>query len=375
MGRGFRVLVALAAALVVMFSIGDAHARPQRQTAPLAARGPSTARARLIAEVRRGLDLAAARWGWKGWFVKRRGTARWAPIWDSVHLLSAATGLAAASGRADDKLRAADLARRAEGYWNPRLAGGIGGFSTQFATQGDSSPNWFDDNGWLGLAFFSAYEQTGDPAFLRDARRALTYINRAGWDKRDGGIWWSTEHGFKAGESVVTAALLAVRLYHATGDPAHLMAARRLIDWANVHLFDFDAGLYVNRPDGAPISYLQSPMIDAMARLCRSRQLYCDRLQFLVEASLRRYGGTLTHAPKYDGMYLRFLVDAHEVLHDKRLLRVVFHNALRAEKLAAVGDGFFTHDWSGSNQETEAGSLQTHAATLQALAWAAVVLP
>jgi len=52
--------------------------------------------------------------------------------------------------------------------------------------------------------------------------------------------------------------------------------------------------------------------------------------------------------------------------------RRVFHNALRAEKLAGAGDGFFTHDWSGSNQEAEAGSLQTHAATLQALAWTTI---
>jgi hypothetical protein len=365
---GLVAVVACAAALVLAAAAGADRSSPRP-----AISDPAT-RARLIATVDSGLRLAVTRWGRDDWFTTVVDGDDWAPIWESVHLLSAATGLAAATGREADRRRVSQLARRAEGYWNPRLARGVGGFSTRYRERDVQRTNWFDDNGWLGLAFFSAYEQTGEQSFLRDASRALTYIDRVGWDKSRGGIWWSTAHTFKAGESIVTASLLAVRLWEATGRDDHLRRARRFIDWTNANLFDGRTGLYLNRQAGAPISYLQSPMLVAMARLCRSRELYCERVAPLVEATLARYGGSLTHAPQYDAMYLRFLADAATDVDDPRLVEVVYRNALRAERTAAIGNGVFGHDWSGGSRETRPRSLQAHAATLQALAWAAAAI-
>ena len=326
---------------------------------------------RLVREVRTGLRLAQTDFGWRGWLAPRRGARRWAPIWETVHVLDAASGLAAATRLPADRSRLAAIARAAEGYWNPRLAGGVGGYSSNYRGVNPRTQNWFDDNGWLGLAFLTAYDVTHDGRYLRDAKRALAYMLAAGWDSRSGGIWWTTAHDFKAAESNVTAAALAARLHDETGDHAYLRAAQSVVDWTNANLFDAGTGLYVNRrPDGVPMSYLQSPMIDALARLCRSDGLYCRRLHALVEATLARFR-VVRQGPPFDAMYVRFLVDALQIVHDRRFVDVARRNALRALDRARDADGLYIHDWDGGSRGARPGALQTHAATLEALAWTA----
>jgi uncharacterized protein YyaL (SSP411 family) len=327
----------------------------------------------LVQTVRQGLRTTETDFAWRGWLSSTRRGRSWAPIWQSVHVLDAAAGVAAATHAPADTSRLRALADAAEGYWDGALGRGLGGYSTFYAATGERHENWFDDNGWLGLAFLSAYEVTGQPRYLRDAEHALSYMLGAGWDTRGGGIWWSTARGFKAGESVVTAALLAANLHDDTHDRAYLRDARRLVDWADAHLFDRRSHLYLNRPGGVPISYLQSPMIDTIARLCRSDGLYCDRLHALVNATLRRFS-LLRHAPQYDAMYVRFLVDSMAIVRDPRILLVARTNAGRVLRNARTRDGLFSRDWNGTRNEVRPGSLQAHAASLEALAWAAVAL-
>jgi hypothetical protein len=361
-------IFAAAAALVTAAALGvaaDVSPEPPAPPPPVAA---SPLSQELAATAERGVAVVWGRWGWRGWLRVGPYTRDWAPLWQTIHLAMAAEGLAAATGAEVDRRRVRGLLRLAEGYWNAR----IGGYAGRYATRGRAA-GWFDDNGWLGLAFVDAYRQTGDARFLRDARRALAFILSSGWDARDGGIWWNDAHEFKSGESVVTAALLAVRLQELTGDSRYLADARRIVDWTNAHLFDASRGLYVNRPGGGPISYLQSPMLDALGRLCRFQGLYCARLRPLADATFATYGGVLDHAPQYDAMYLRFLVDAREVVADPRLTRLVRANALVAMRRAAGTGGIFDRDWHGGNDEAPAGWLQTHAATLEALAWAAAL--
>ena len=42
------------------------------------------------------------------------------------------------------------------------------------------------------------------------------YIAAAGWDPQGGGIWWNTEHPYKAGEALASDTLLATLLYQQT---------------------------------------------------------------------------------------------------------------------------------------------------------------
>ena len=85
------------------------------------------------------------------------------------------------------------FARGAERYWNAHLRPRPG----YAPYPGDRNPHertWFDDNGWWGNAFLDAYRATRDARTLRDAERALPFIQGSGWDNRSGGPWWNTSH-------------------------------------------------------------------------------------------------------------------------------------------------------------------------------------
>jgi hypothetical protein len=369
---GLSCPVLLGAARLITQAPGSAPAPATLHPRP---DGPSGARARMTREVESGLRLARRRWWRNGWFVDPSRSNAPATIWTTVHLLEAADGLASARPDRADRALATSYGIAFEGFWDPDLAGGVGGYAAYYRSHGEVDPNWFDDNGWLGLAFLDSFRVTGRKRFLRDAERAFRYVFQVGWDDEDGGIWWTSRRDFKAGESIVTAALLSASLYQVSSRPAYLTAARAIVDWANAHILDPSLGLYTRLPvPAAPISYLQSPMLDAMARLCRSAGLYCDRVGTLTQALLAGYGGDLSHAPQYDAMYVRFLLDAYGVTDDPRLYQVAFRNALRAEASAAAGDGLFTRGWDGGSGEG-GSALQAHAATLEALAWAAAATP
>jgi uncharacterized protein YyaL (SSP411 family) len=372
--RLFVLIAAIAACLATAaFAAGGggppAAVRPLvAPSAPRPRRDPP--RAQLVADVGRGLDAAEQRWWRNGWFHDPDHDGRPARIWQAVHSLEAAAGLAAATGATADRDRARRYATAAEGYWNPALGGGLGGFSTEYGGRGDTVTNWYDDNGWLGLAFLDAYRATGVRVYLEDARRAFRYLYKSGWDARSGGIWWDSARPFKATESTVTAALLAASLAEETHERSYVVAARRIVDWANANVLDPKSGLYTRVPGSdVAISYLQSPMISAMARLCHTSNLYCKRVGPLIHATLARYGGPLSHAPQYDAMYVRFLLDAYDVTGDARLYKTASKIVFAARRAAASGGGFFLHDWTGGAREVT--KLQAHGATLEALAWLA----
>ena len=73
---------------------------------------------------------------------------------------------------------------------------------------------WFDDNGWLGVAFVDAYKATGERRYLRDAQRAFNFAATQGWDAAGGGgMWWNTDHPYHAGEALASNSLLGMLLY------------------------------------------------------------------------------------------------------------------------------------------------------------------
>src|SRR5262249_35771125 len=95
---------------------------------------------RLVHDARKGLGLVEADYSWRGWLRPQPRARSWARIWESVHALDAAAGLAAATRRPADAVRVSALARAAEGYWNPELAR-VGGYSTYYRGSGVRSEN------------------------------------------------------------------------------------------------------------------------------------------------------------------------------------------------------------------------------------------
>jgi Glycosyl hydrolase family 76 len=329
--------------------------------------------ARFAADVDQGIAAVNKRWTWQGWYQDYQGQSGWASIWDTEQLFEAYVGLY----RAEPTTRHRNMlvwfaAKSEEGYYNPTLADGIGGFSTGYGAHGEQGQQWFDDNGWLGLSFVDAYRATHVKRFLTDAERAFRYLFQVGWDPAGGGIWWNTQHTVKSAESVNTAALLAVELWELHAGPSYLADAQQLIGWADQNLFDRGAGLYVNHPGGGvPISYLDSPMLSAFMRLCSDRNLYCDRVAPLTKAMLAAYGGALHQQPQYDATYIRYLVDDYELSHDQRLYAVALANAQRIEANAVDADGYYSKAWSGSTKGISPGLISVDGAALEVLAWTA----
>ena len=338
----------------------------------------AAARARMVGEVEQGLSAVNRQWAWKGWYQDVHGVPGWSSIWDTEHLFQAYVALekAAPSTRHRNML-IWFAAKSEEGYYNPSLGNGVGGFSTGFGHHGEQGQQWFDDNGWLGLSFADAYRATHQKRFLKDAKIAFRYLFQIGWDPIGGGIWWNTQHTVKSAESVNTAALLAVELYELHAGAVYLADAQQLVDWADRYLFDAHTGLYVNHPGsgGVPISYLESPMLSAFIRLCNDRKLYCDRVEPLTRSMLAAYGGNLHQPPQFDAMYVRYLLDAYELSHDTRLYPVALTNALRIERNAVDANGFYSKAWDGTMKSVRPGLISVDGAALEELAWTAAEAP
>lgn len=288
-----------------------------------------------------GVDRAQARfWDRRlGWYDARLGGAGRPPlatVWDAVPLFEAVTDLQRAAPSPARGLALDRFVRGAERYWNPALRP-HGGYAPYPGVRRAGERVWFDDNGWLGVAFLHAYE-AGERRALPDAARALDFIVAAGWDGRGGGgIWWNTGHPYKAGEALASAALLSAGLYQHTRRPLYLRWTRRLIAWGDDHLRG-DDGLYDRSDrDATPMPYVQGPLVEAFARLCTaSRQAsWCGRAEELARASTARFS-RLDMGPQFDVIYLRSLLALYARDHDARWYEEAAANARRALANAAV---------------------------------------
>ena len=332
-------------------------------------------RAQLVQDVESGIKAVGARWGWSGWYQDIHGVPGWSSIWDTVQLFEAYAGLEAAAPSTRHRNMLVWFGAKSEGYANPDLDHGLGGFSTGYASRGDQGTTWYDDNGWLGLAFFDAYQETHLARFLHDAESAFRFAYAAGWDPVHGGIWWNSKRTVKCAESVNTTALLAVLLYEAHAGTSYLTAAKRLIAWADANLVDQASGLYENHPGShVTISYLESPMLSAFIRLCNGQHLYCSRVTPFTAAMLKAYGGALHQVPQYDAMYLRYAVDAYQLTGAPRVYDIAVRNAQQIEQNAVDQDGYYLRAWDGSMTSIAPGLISVNGAALEALAWTAVAI-
>jgi len=104
------------------------------------------------------------------------------------------------------------------------------------AVAGDNDV-YFDDNEWIALDLLDWHERTGNAPSLKQAQRLFSLVTNA-WDGDEshpcpGGVFWTTSAGNHDRNTVTTAtgALLAMRLFEATGDSLYLQWARQMIAW------------------------------------------------------------------------------------------------------------------------------------------------
>src|SRR3954454_3464687 len=308
--------------------------------------------------------------GWSRQFLQR---AKPATNWGSVHLFDSIDAVAIADPTRAHRAAVRSFAAGAERYWNPDIRP-VPGYGEVRGRRGNVH-TWYDDEGWLGIAFHDAYRATGDRRYLAPDRRALAFLDSA-WDPKAGGFYWDTRRTFKASESLVGATLVASYLYADTHRPRYLSEAERNIAWADANLVD-DDGLYKNRPDGGiAMPYIEGPMIEAFGVLCKATGdgSWCARAEDLAGRAVERFL-TLTMGPQCDSIYIRSLLELYRRDGHRRWYDVAAAVAKRAAVEARGTRGLYTRAWDGRPISTVAkrpgtppGKLSTHAATTSVLA-------
>lgn len=377
------VAIAVTAVLVVRASADPdrlAAARtPVTQAAPPATLPPATLPGPRPSQWLRAAEAAYRRsraW-WdprRGWYLKflpGYGRGQLVTLWHVVHLFSAASAIAIADPTPRHLAAARWFANEAEHYWNPTL-GPVPGYSPGYKVLDPTVMTWYDDDAWWGVAFFDAFRATGDRRYLRDAGRALAFVN-SGWDPRRGGIYWDVHRTFKSSESLAGATLTAASLYGETHNPRYLTLARRYIGWANRHIRGRD-GLYGGRATPAtPMPYVEGPMAEAMIRLCGStgRASYCAAGEQLMQRAADRFP-VLTMGPQYDSIYIRSVLEIYRLDHNPRWYAIAQKAGEQVLANAADAHGLLLRSWQGKVVSSQPpGSLQIHGASTSVLAWLA----
>jgi Glycosyl hydrolase family 76 len=382
----------LTLALAICFA-GAALAAPATQAATPSPPAPtlSPTQQRYLALAQAGIAQAEKRW-WdprRGWYDARlndRERYPLATIWDSVPLFESLDAIAIAQPTAANRRALTSFATGAERYLNRGLRP-LPGYSPYPGDREADTETWFDDNGWWGLAFVEAYRATGTHRYLADAQRALRYIATVGWDPGAGGIWWNTDHPYKAGEALASGTLLATLLYEQTHSSFALAQAQRFLAWGNTSGFNAASGLYAaSNLNPTPIDYIESPLIYAQALLCRLTRVAadCQWAEQLQATALKRFGYQLDFSPQYDAIYLQWMLalyaldGASSPEGDPTLYLLAAGNAREAQARAANGEGLYLLSWDGETLpaiDAEPGMLQTQAATTSLFAWLAVYPP
>ncbi len=380
------LLLAAGVALAVAVSSPATHAATPPAAAPAApALTPTPTQAHYLALAEQGVSAAESAWADPGqhWYDETlHDPAQYplATIWDVVPLFESIDAIALAQPTPAHVAAVRSFANGAERYLDRALQP-VPGYAPYPGDRGANVETWFDDNGWWGLAFVNAYRATGSERYLADAERALTYIERAGWDPTSGGIWWNTTHPYKAGEALASGTLLATLLYLTTHSAADLAEANMFLAWGNTTGFSAAAGLYA-KSDGSsvPEDYIEAPLIYAQQLLCTATGVAadCTRAQALTDTALQRFGPDLDFGPQYDAIYLQWMLALYGADHDSRLYDLAAGNAQVAAGEAREANGLYLRSWTGdplSPSVAEPNMLQTQAATTSLFAWLAVYPP
>jgi Glycosyl hydrolase family 76 len=294
-------------------------------------------------------------------------------VWGDVRMFEAVDAVEIASPSAAHRARVDRFARASERYWNPYL----NGYAPYPGDRYRGASAWFDDNGWLGIAFVQAYRATGERRYVTDARRALNFIESKGWDAAGGGgMWWNTHHPFHSGEALAADSLLAMLLYQIDHQRSQLEHARRYIDWANGHDIGFH-GLYLSGGPGSTIiDYVQGPLIYAQYLLCHAsgQDGYCASAAAKAHALTQIYGVAYRLAPLYDSIFFEWMLAYGRAVGDEHWLQVARANAEQAAAHAADGRGLWLGSWWGgpiTDPQTHPGMFRTMAGTTSLFAWLA----
>ncbi|MFD2124587.1 carbohydrate-binding protein [Paenibacillus xanthanilyticus] len=143
-----------------------------------------------------------------------------------------------------------------------------------------------DDIMWWAMGSARAYQLTGDPKYLEQAKTHFDFVYDTQWDDgfASGGIWWlNNDRSTKNACINFPAAQAAVYLYNITGEQRYLDAATRIFKWGKTMLSDgngkiFDRIEVENGPIPDATHYNQATFIGAAVGLYQAtgNSVYLD---------------------------------------------------------------------------------------------------
>ena len=322
----------------------------------------------------------APRWRSGKWYCEYLGCAHGPytllTIWGEVPMFESVDALQLADPSRAHRALVDRFARASEHFWNPYL----NGYAPYPNDRGRGVEAWFDDNGWLGLAFLNAYVATHEHRYLRDAQRAFRFIATQGWDP-SGGMWWNTDHPYHSGPALAADSLLGILLYNEDHQAWQLSEVERYVNWGNANDTHDERQLYLEQPN-EPESvndYVQAPLIYAQYLLCQdlAGESYCVRAgrtaATLAETNVTKEGYRYNYGPEYDTVYLQWMMAYGQATGDPYWLKLAQLNAAAAASHVA-GEGQWLSSWWGGpigDPETHPGMFRTMAATTSLFAWVA----
>jgi hypothetical protein len=318
----------------------------------------------------------SASWRSGGWYCEYLGCTGSYPlltVWGDVRMFESVSAVELADPSRGHRALVDRFGRASERYWNPYLRG----YAPYPGDRYRGAEAWFDDNGWLGIAFLQAYRATGERRYLRDAQRAFAFVAAQGWDAAGGGgMWWNTEHPYRAGEALAADSLLGMLLYDIDRQRYQLHEAQKFIDWGNAHDIGYH-GLYLSGgPHSTVIDYVEAPLIYAQYLLCQAtgEQGYCAHSAEQAHAMTEIYGVEYNFAPLYDSIFFEWMMAYGQAVGDGHWLALAQANAVAAAEHAAAGRGLWLGSWWGGpikDSQTLPGMFRTMAGTTSLFAWLA----
>ncbi len=362
--RAARLVVAVCLMTTAAISLANLRSAAAAQT-------PQAANYLTLAE--QGITQSAS-WRTGDWYCEYLGCTGAYPlltIWGDVRMFESVDALEIASPSAARRARVDRFGRASERYWNPYL----NGYAPYPGDRYRGAEAWFDDNGWLGVAFVQAYRATGESRYLRDAQRAFDFAATQGWDAAGGGgMWWNTDHPYHAGEALASNSLLGMLLYGIDHDSYQLDEVRMFIDWGNSHDIGFH-GLYLSGgPGSTVIDYVEAPLIYAQYLLCKAtgQDGYCTHSEDQARSMTEIYGVEYNFAPLYDSIFMEWMMAYGKAVGDNHWLEVAQANADQAARHAVDSRGLWLDSWWGGpikDSQTLPGMFRTMAGTTSLFAW------
>ena len=226
----------------------------------------------------------------------------YAHLWPLSQALSASLAFGSVPGRSAAAARA-DALRTANVLAQYRSGQGYESVPVSARDRGGNL--YYDDNDWIALDLLAVYRLSGARVLLRRAEGVFQFLV-SGWDANasdpcPGGVFWARPplRQIRTTVSTANAALVALRLYDATGRRAYLAWAQRMYGWVTRCLAGPN-GLYYDHVDSVgnvskqEWTYNQGAMIAADVLLARAtgQRTYLEQAQASAKAALARYAGS-----------------------------------------------------------------------------------